>query len=421
MLLSDKKVMRVFGNKPDYLRGKVYTRYRHGTWLNTHEHKLEEHDYSAPPTPTKTRSNSKPNTEIQFIGSVRDRYFLPMDAATIGTENGGGRTDLGGIIHTLPDERTERIWFTQSTKSDIKIASPIEDELKISKSIQASITDLSNRWTHGLKTKQEKLIAIEKKLKTDFSYALAFTYNGHLDPIMGFLLEVKAGHCEYFATAMALLARAQGIPTHVVGGYRVRQLSSMGNYYLVRERNAHSWVEAWLPNQGWVRYDPTPTTEVPLPEKESFSMAALGDYLIVLINTGLDHLTQLSFTQLAILVGVMACIWALIIIIRQVKAKRSKKLISSPQNFREGLASLEQLMAQTALFGLKKQPNEPLEVFAQRLINTSNTQLNFKKAGTIVNKYTEWRYGTHGEAAAIDDEINRWLTAQKGRQDKKKF
>ena len=64
---------------------------------------------------------------------------------------------------------------------------------------------------------------------------------------MDFLLYNGTGHCEFFASAMVLLSRARGIPARLVGGYRVAEFSELGDYYIVRERNAHTWVEAWVP------------------------------------------------------------------------------------------------------------------------------------------------------------------------------
>ncbi|HND55019.1 MAG TPA: transglutaminase-like domain-containing protein, partial [Pirellulaceae bacterium] len=100
---------------------------------------------------------------------------------------------------------------------------------------------------------------------------------GDLDPVEDFLVNTKAGHCEYFATALALMLRSQGIPSRLVVGYHGGELNPVGNYYLVRQRDAHAWVEAYIrpedreelnleegltPGQGgWLRLDPTPGAE----------------------------------------------------------------------------------------------------------------------------------------------------------------
>jgi hypothetical protein len=73
-----------------------------------------------------------------------------------------------------------------------------------------------------------------------------------------FLFERKAGHCEYFASSMALMLRTLGIPARVVNGFRGGEFNSVTDSYIVRGRDAHSWVEAYFPRYGWITFDPTP-------------------------------------------------------------------------------------------------------------------------------------------------------------------
>ncbi len=77
-------------------------------------------------------------------------------------------------------------------------------------------------------------------------------------PMEDFLFKYRYGNCEYFASAMALMLRMDGIPSRLVGGYKGGYYNEMGKYYLVTQRNAHVWVEAYIDNKGWIRADPTP-------------------------------------------------------------------------------------------------------------------------------------------------------------------
>ena len=83
------------------------------------------------------------------------------------------------------------------------------------------------------------------------------------DPLAHFLFERRAGHCEYFATALAILLRLRGIPARVVAGYYGASWVEAGRYWVVREGDAHAWTEAWLPGRGWVLLDATPAAERP--------------------------------------------------------------------------------------------------------------------------------------------------------------
>ena len=84
------------------------------------------------------------------------------------------------------------------------------------------------------------------------------------DPLANFLFERKQGHCEYFASSMAVMLRTLGIPSRVVNGFRTGEFNDVTSQYVVRASNAHSWVEAYFPNYGWVAFDPTPGAAIPV-------------------------------------------------------------------------------------------------------------------------------------------------------------
>ncbi len=73
----------------------------------------------------------------------------------------------------------------------------------------------------------------------------------------GFLFDTRKGFCEHYAGSFAFLMRAAGIPTRVVTGYQGGELNELGNYFIVRQRDAHAWAEVWLDGSGWQRVDPT--------------------------------------------------------------------------------------------------------------------------------------------------------------------
>lgn len=83
-------------------------------------------------------------------------------------------------------------------------------------------------------------------------------------PFEDFLFVHKRGNCEFFASSLAVMLRTAGIPARLIGGYRGGNYNDTGKYYLVTQRNAHVWVEAYLSSHGWLRLDPTPPLlEVP--------------------------------------------------------------------------------------------------------------------------------------------------------------
>jgi transglutaminase-like putative cysteine protease len=77
-------------------------------------------------------------------------------------------------------------------------------------------------------------------------------------PVAEFVFDKKRGYCEYFASAAVVLLRLQGVPTRYVTGFSMDAAETVGEHYVVRESDAHAWIEAWLPDRGWVEADPTP-------------------------------------------------------------------------------------------------------------------------------------------------------------------
>lgn len=77
------------------------------------------------------------------------------------------------------------------------------------------------------------------------------------DSVDEFLFETRSGFCENFASSFAVLMRAAGIPARIVTGYQGGELNPLGDYLIVRQRDAHAWTEVWLGGRGWVRVDPT--------------------------------------------------------------------------------------------------------------------------------------------------------------------
>ncbi len=107
--------------------------------------------------------------------------------------------------------------------------------------------------------------AIEVYLQANFGYTLQLPGHPEADPLAAFLFERKKGHCEYFASSMAVMLRTLGIPARVVNGFRGGEFNDVAGSYIVREKDAHSWVEAYFPEYGWVTFDPTPSGPVPGP------------------------------------------------------------------------------------------------------------------------------------------------------------
>ena len=101
--------------------------------------------------------------------------------------------------------------------------------------------------------------AIESYLQREYAYSLEMKAGGP-DPLADFLFNVRAGHCEYFATAMVILLRTHGIAARLVNGFLPGEYNEAAGAYTVRQSDAHSWVEVYFPEtRAWVTFDPTPS------------------------------------------------------------------------------------------------------------------------------------------------------------------
>ncbi|HTR52181.1 MAG TPA: transglutaminase domain-containing protein, partial [Kofleriaceae bacterium] len=133
-----------------------------------------------------------------------------------------------------------------------------EDYLQLPDEITARTYELAAKITAGYPTQYDKALAIERWLDQNLTYTLELKEPGGREPIDFFLFDRKQGHCEYFASAFAILARAAHIPTRQVNGFLGGEWNEYQSYVAVRAGDAHSWDEVYFPGAGWVTFDPTP-------------------------------------------------------------------------------------------------------------------------------------------------------------------
>ena len=122
------------------------------------------------------------------------------------------------------------------------------------------IQQLAQGITAKATNNYDRALAIESYLRSNYTYTLTPPppKDGATEPIASFLFDSKQGYCEYFATAMGDMLRAQGIPSRLVSGFGPGSYDNKSKQYVVRESDAHSWVEAYFPGYGWVPFEPTP-------------------------------------------------------------------------------------------------------------------------------------------------------------------
>ncbi len=122
------------------------------------------------------------------------------------------------------------------------------------------IAALAETITAKAATPYDKAHAIEMYLHAHYAYTLDLSSPPEgTEPLSYFLFDKRAGHCEYFAAAMTVMLRSLGVPARYINGFLPGDYNDLGGDYIVRASDAHSWVEVYFPQYGWVTFDPTPS------------------------------------------------------------------------------------------------------------------------------------------------------------------
>lgn len=213
-----------------------------------------------PPRPIHYRVLMEPiGTNVFFV------------APRVSSVSGGYRvlaTDWGGAVYNYDTERA-----ISRYEADSDIATPSADQLRTAESlgppqlsmnylrlpgIDPRVPRLAEEITRSATNNYDKAVALERYLKTHLGYTLDLPRTEPSDPLANFLFERKQGHCEYFASAMAVMLRTLNIPSRVITGFRSDEFNDLTSNYVVRAKDAHAWVEAYFPGFGWQTFDPTP-------------------------------------------------------------------------------------------------------------------------------------------------------------------
>lgn len=166
--------------------------------------------------------------------------------------------------------------------------------------VDPRVRSLAEEVTRNAATPYDKAVAVEAYLHDKYRYTLILPRRLAQDPIADFLLVRKEGHCEYFASAMAVMLRSLGIPARLVNGFRNGEFNTITGSYIVRASQAHTWVEVFFPGNGWVSFDPTPADPKQVPNSWSrfllYVDAAREFWREWIINYDFQHQSQVSNT-----------------------------------------------------------------------------------------------------------------------------
>ncbi len=298
--LPDTLIMEVRAEVGRYWRAVVFDRYTGWGWIDTDEDKtLLDEGRNISPGPayalrrevTQTITIYEPGGNVLLAAPQPVRVGLPARAEVSflpsGDENRSPALDVS-IIYSRKRLRRKQTYQVVSSLSTADVQSlraagddyppwVTERYRQLPSSLPGRVRRLARQITEGQPNAFDKATAIE-------TYLRRYPYNQSIaapppdrDGVEYFLFDVKEGYCDYYASAMAVLARAAGIPTRLAAGYaRGEYVPDLG-LYRVRASHAHTWVEVFFPGYGWIEFEPT-ASEPPIarPERPS-GEAPAGD------------------------------------------------------------------------------------------------------------------------------------------------
>ncbi len=198
-----------------------------------------------------------------------DVVFAGHKVLAVSSDLGVLRRDMTDSLYTLghPQNKIRYKAVSDITPPDPEMIPnrpvPIPVEIRLTDlqvpPLDPRIAALAREITDTVGPPFQKARQLESYLRNNYAYSLELTGPpGTSDPLATFLFDVRKGHCEYFASAMAVMLRQIGIPARLVNGFRAGEYNPFADSFTVREYDAHSWVEAWFEPYGWVEFDPTP-------------------------------------------------------------------------------------------------------------------------------------------------------------------
>jgi transglutaminase-like putative cysteine protease len=391
MLQSNDVVMRVRGPAPPLVRGVVLVDYTAGQWNAMREMPPREivETAAAPDDPTQY-------VEIEHASDPR-RYFLPLGARDVIISSRVAQRDVTQVFQPSAGFAAKRVWFARDGEGPPPQAPGPEDltsPFSLGPTLQATLAS----WGVHDQPPRERIEMIAERLRSDFTYSLDFDRSTGRDPIIDFLTENRQGHCEYFASAMVLLARAARVPARVVAGYRVQEVSPFG-YHIVRERDAHSWAEVWIDDR-WQTIDPTPGAPFEDPARaQTPTLSALFDALSTAWEVVDDWLGRRTPFELSLmLIGLFAAL----ILYRTLRAVRAPKralggVVDPP------LPAFVELARALERRGLRRDPSLTLRRLAERVATAGEVPEPARGPATAaIRSYEALRYGRKGDPGEVE-------------------
>lgn len=247
-----------------YIRGAVVTRYEHNQWSCEPDAALLAASLATRETPVASDAAKTQHVIAQTIAveplDHDDLFYVwplvtPVRSEKVAYDPVTERLSRGFQFRGQPFEFSLKTTALVDGKQAVLVPSdrPVDVEPLLQSPRLPRVAALANRWVKESRLPPKLHYDIARLLERKLSSSGEFQYtlqgperDPSIDAVEDFVSNNPRGHCEYFATALALMLRSQGIPSRVVLGYRCDEWNDVGEYYQVRQLHAHAWVEAYL-------------------------------------------------------------------------------------------------------------------------------------------------------------------------------
>jgi len=270
-------VLRVTADEASYWRAFVLDRFDGAQWSMSDPNLQDAPVYGIPARfPTSFPVDADVQVQrVEVLSDLGDRWVpmaYPAESLTLNQDGVRFEAALGVAQALEPLEAGEtyqvtsrRVQPTPEELDEVTFRSPASwgDWTFLPDTVPPRVAEIAREWSAGEPTPYRQILAIQESLLDP-----SFRYDQTVDPepdaqaLVRFLTETKAGFCQQFSTAMAVLVRALGYPARVAVGYR--QGDPDGEIFTVRTDDAHTWVEVYFPGYGWLPFEPTPGRPNPL-------------------------------------------------------------------------------------------------------------------------------------------------------------
>lgn len=411
--------LRVYSvDEPGYLRGAAYDRYDNGNWSTETPRAVTRRESSFPPdlpvapdqpvfrlpatgSHQTTDASTSPwrSIEVWPVAALGgDAIFTTLDSEWLSVSQSELIIDAHGIAFpdgVTPDGSSR--CFTRQQSTDVGsfgTTSAVQDPpsttpppglnlaalSSLPNNIDPRVRDLARNIFAECPTPELKVYEVSRWFKKNYHYELGMKIPSGQDPLTYFLLRRPAAHCEYFATGTVILLRLAGVPCRYVTGFVATEYNYFGGYWLARNKDAHAWVEAWLPGRGWVTVESTPAAGIPHSNSTILPSHLWDDLLLRvqmlrgqlaagtwrgLVRAVRTILAMLFTTPHGWLMLAGLLVWAVVLWRRHVHFVFRRKYDPISAEFHQLLSELDRHLER---FDLSRPASETLTQFAARLI-----------------------------------------------------